>query len=98
MDGLGSGSAASAPVTAGTELAFQFGASPLPGRASCEIEMILIRTDGLAVNLATQTVTEPIAGDIHPQDGPHLYQEVAGQVTLQVRSDCSWAATVWDPY
>jgi hypothetical protein len=98
MDGLGSGSAASAPVTAATELVVQFAANPLPDRASCELEMILIRTDGLAINLATTTVTEPIAGDIHPQDGPHLYQEEAGQVTLQIRSDCSWAATVWDPH
>lgn len=94
MDGLGSGSAASANVPAATELVVQFAANPLPDRASCEIEITLIRTDGLAINLATQTVTEPIAGDIHPQDGPHLFQEVAGQVTLQIRSDCSWATTV----
>ena len=90
MDGLGSGSAASAQVPAATELRVQFGATPLPDRASCGIEITLIRTDGLAVNLATSTVTEPVAGDIHALDGPHLFQEVAGQVTLQVRSDCSW--------
>ena len=94
MDGLGSGSAASAQVPAATELRVQFGAAPLPERASCEIEITLIRTDGLAVNLATNTVTEPVAGDIHALDGPHLFQEVAGQVTLQVRSDCSWTAGV----
>jgi hypothetical protein len=94
LDGLGSGSADSADVAAATELRVQFAAAPLLDRASCEIEMTFIRTDGLAINLATTTFTEPLAGEIHALDGTHLFQEVAGQVTLQVTSNCSWTAGV----
>ena len=99
--GLGSGTAVSAPVPAGTPLTVDVAAAPMPDSESCEIDVTLIRTDGLGVNVATQTVTEPVAfqlgASIDYGGLQSLFQEEAGTVTLEVETDCSYAASLTQP-
>ena len=101
IDGLGSGAEVSAPVPAGTPVTVDFAAAPMPDNDSCELDVTLIRTDGLGVNVATQTVTEPVAfqfgASIDYGGLQSLFQEEAGDVTLQVETDCSYAASLTQP-
>ena len=87
--------------SAGTPITVDFAAAPMPASDSCELDVTLIRTDGLAVNVATQTVTEPIAfqfgASIEGGGMQGLFQEEAGDVTLQVETDCSYAASLTQP-
>ena len=99
--GLGTGSDVSAPVLAGTPVTVDFAAAPMPASESCELDVTVIRTDGLGVNVATQTVTEPVAfqfgASIEGGGMQGLFQEEAGDVTLQVETDCSYAASLTQP-
>ena len=97
MYGIGTGTAASADVAVGTPVTVRFAATPVTDRDQCEIDVTLIRSDGAAVNVATDAVTEPEVVQMTPQEMSALWQEEAGQVTLQVKSDCSWAATLTTP-
>lgn len=101
IHGVGSGTAATADVARGTPLTVKFAAVPLADDDSCELEVTVIRTDGAAVNVATQTVTEAtvfqIGADIEGGGLTSLFQEEAGTVTLQVRSDCAFSANVLYP-
>jgi hypothetical protein len=101
VHGLGTGTDVSAPVPAGTPVTVDFAAAPMPASDSCELDVTLIRTDGLGVNVATQTVTEPVAfqfgASIDYGGLQSLFQEEAGDVTLQVETDCSYAASLTQP-
>ena len=93
--GIGSGTAASYELPLhGTPTTVRFAATPMPDRDACEIEVTLIRTDGTAVNVATESVTEPMVAQLSATELSSLFQEEAGRVTLQVRTDCSYAATL----
>ena len=95
--GLGSGTAAEEDVLHGTPTTVRFAAAPMPDRDACEIEVTLIRTDGANVNVATEQVTEPMVAELSANQLSSLFQEEAGTVTLQVRTDCSYAATLTLP-
>lgn len=96
--GLGSGTAASYELPLhGTPTTVRFAATPMPDRDECEIEVTLIRTDGAAVNVATESVTEPMVAQLAADQLSSLFQEEAGTVTLQVRTDCSYAAALTLP-
>jgi hypothetical protein len=86
---------------AGTPVSVAFAAAPLAGDEDCEAEVTLIRTDGAAVNVATQSVSEAVAfelgADIEGGGLASLFQEEAGTVTLEVASDCSYAASIIAP-
>ena len=73
----------------------------MPASDSCELDVTVIRTDGLGVNVATQTVTDPVAfqfgASIEGGGMQGLFQEEAGDVTLQVETDCSYAASLTQP-
>ena len=101
IHGLGSGSDVSTEVPAGTPLGVEVGAAPMPDSDSCELDVTVIRTDGFAVNVATQTVTDPVAfqfgASIEGGGMQGLFQEEAGDVTLQVETDCSYAASLTQP-
>ena len=101
IHGLGTGTDVSAPVLAGTPVTVDFAAAPMPASDSCELDVTLIRTDGLGVNVATQTVTDPVAfqfgASIEGGGMQGLFQEEAGDVTLQVETDCSCAASLTQP-
>jgi hypothetical protein len=95
--GIGSGTAASADVAVGTPVTVRFAATPMADADQCEIDVTLIRSDGTAVNVATDTVSEPEVVEMTPDEMSGLWQEEAGQVTLQVKSDCSYAAKLIAP-
>ena len=97
LHGVGSGSAASAEVTLGTPLTARFAATPMDGRDSCEIEVTVIGTDGLALNVATESLSGPKVAQKSASELPSLWQEDAGAVTIQVKTDCSFAASLIMP-
>jgi hypothetical protein len=96
-DGLGSGAAISGDVTDFSPLYVNVVAAPMPGDLSCEAEVILIGTDGEHVTIGASEVTEPTPFFSSPLENDALYQADPGKVTLQVRSDCSWAAMAFVP-
>jgi hypothetical protein len=99
--GQGGGGQISVEVPMGTPITVQVAMAPMEDEESCDIDVTLIRTDGLGVNLATQTVTEPdafqLAASIDFGGVPSLFQEEAGTVTLEVETDCSWTASLTQP-
>jgi hypothetical protein len=96
-DGLGSGQAVSGDVTEFAPLYVNVVASPMPGDASCEAEVVLTGTDGEAITIGSAEVTEATQFFASPLENAALLQEAAGRVTLQVRSDCSWAGMAFIP-
>ncbi|MDQ2673575.1 MAG: hypothetical protein M3Y40_02870 [Chloroflexota bacterium] len=97
VHGNGSGAAASGDLPADAPITVRFAAGPTDGRDSCELDVTLIGTDGLAVNVATETMTDTRVYQLSTFQYPSLYQEEAGRATLQVKSDCTFAATVSIP-
>ena len=95
--GQGSGDSVSADALAGTPISVRFAAVPMPEADECEIDITVIKSDGLGVNIATQTVTDVDIFEIDATELPSLFQEEAGEVTLQVESDCSFAARMIAP-
>jgi hypothetical protein len=96
VHGLGSGTDVSARVPRGTPLTVELGAAPMPD-SDCELDVTLIRSDGLGVNVATESLTGPYAFQLSANELPSLFQEEAGDVTLQVETDCSYAASLTQP-
>ena len=96
-DGLGSGKAVSGDVSAYALLYVNVVAAPMPGDASCEAEVVLTGTDGEAVTIGSSEVAEATQFFASPLENAALVQETAGTVTLQVRSDCSWAGMAFIP-
>lgn len=101
VHGLGSGADIDMTVPMGTPITVDVAAAPMPDQETCDIDVTLIRTDGLGVNVATQTVTEPdafqIGASIDYGGLQSLFQEEAGTVTLEVETDCSYAASLTQP-
>lgn len=96
-DGLGSGKAVTGEVTDNSPLYVNVVAAPVLGDTSCEAEVVLIGTDGEVVTIGASEVTEPTQFFGSPLENAALHQADAGNVTLQVRSDCSWAGMAFIP-
>jgi len=99
--GQGSDGEISMDVPMGTPVTVDVGYAPMAGDDSCDLDVTVIRTDGLGVNVATQTVTEAdsfqFGASIDYGGLQSLFQEEAGTVTLQVETDCSYAASLTQP-
>jgi hypothetical protein len=99
--GQGGDGEISMDVPMGTPVTVDVAYAPMTGDDTCDLDVTVIRTDGLGVNVATQTVTEPDAfqfgASIDYGGLQSLFQEEAGTVTLQVETDCSWAASLTQP-
>jgi hypothetical protein len=95
--GLGSGTAVNVDVPMGTPTTVRFAAVPTADRDECEIDVTLVRTDGLGVNVATNTVTEAEAFQLAADQLSSLFMEEAGTATLQVRTDCNYSAALIQP-
>lgn len=95
LDGRGSGDADSATVAPDTALVARVMASPMEGRDSCEIEVTVAGVDGahVTVNAATE-IDEPTEFLRSGLDDEALRQAEGGQVSMQVRSDCTFAASL----
>ena len=100
-DAQGTSGEISMDVPMGTPVTVDVAMAPVAPAGSCELDVTLMRTDGTAVNVATQTVTEPDAFQFGPSIDygglQSLFQEEAGTVTLQVETDCSWTASLTQP-
>lgn len=96
--GLGSGTAVNVEIPLmGTPTVVRYAAAPMADRDECEIEVTLIRTDGLAVNIATDTLIEARVFQLAADELSSLFMEEAGTATLQVRTDCNYAASLSQP-
>jgi hypothetical protein len=99
VHGLGNGTAVNATIAHGTPLTVDVAAAPMPDRDSCEIEVTLVRTDGLGVNVATESLTGPYAFQLSANELSSLFMEEAGTATLQIKTNCSYAASLtYPPY
>lgn len=97
MHGQGTGGSVDTDVIVGTPTTVRFAAAPMPKEESCDIDVTLIRTDGTAVNVGTDTVTETEVFQLSANELSSLFQEEAGTVTLEVETDCSFAASLTVP-
>ena len=97
IHGFGSGTAVNAEIPAGTPTTVRFAAAPMANRDECEIEVTLTRTDGLAVNVATENLTEARVAQLAADQLSSLFMEEAGRATLQVRTDCNYSAALITP-
>lgn len=95
--GVGQGSSASADVIAGTPVTVRFAARPVDGALSCDIDVMVIGTDGLGVNVATETLEDTRVYALSTFQLPSLFQEEAGTVRLDVTTDCTFAASMTMP-
>lgn len=96
-DGLGSGKAVAGTVDDVSPLYVNAVVTPMPGEASCEAEVVLIGTDGTHALIGSGTVSETTRFFSSPVENDDLYQAEGGQITLQVRTDCAWAAMAFEP-
>ncbi len=96
-DGLGSGKAVTGTVTAFAPLYVNAVVSPMSGDDSCTAEVVVVGTDGTVVEIGSGTVTETTQFFSSPLENSDLTQEDAGTITLQVRTDCAWAAMAFEP-
>lgn len=97
IDGLGTGGAATGEARAGAGLYVNVAVTPMPGDEGCQAEVTLIGTDGEATTLAGGEITETTILFSSPLENRATVQEQAGQFTLQVKTDCSWAAMAFEP-
>jgi hypothetical protein len=96
--GLGSGTAVNVDIPlVGTPTIVRYAAAPMAGRDECEIEVTLLRTDGLGVNVATDTLIEARVFQLAADELSSLFMEEAGTATLQVRTNCNYAASLTQP-
>lgn len=97
INGQGEGASEGVDTIGGHPLSVRFAAAPMPDADSCELDVTLVRTDGTAVNVATETVIHVMVVEVTSQQLSSLFQEAAGTVTLEVETDCSFAATMSMP-
>jgi len=82
-------------VSRGTIITLDFAATPMPDRDACELAITLLGTDGVTIYSVTESVT--VATWPTTPRMPELFQEEAGSVTLEIETDCSYAAAMWLP-
>ena len=97
INGQGEGASEGVDTSGGHPLTGRFAAAPMPDADECEIDVTVIKTDGSAVNVATNTVAEVEVVEMTSMQLSSLFQEEAGEVTLQVETDCSFAAHMTMP-
>ncbi len=97
MHGLGSGTTVTSDVSRGTMITLNFAATPMPDRDACEFAITLLATDGVTIYSVTESVTATTVQQVTRDDVPDLFQEEAGSVTLEIETDCSYAAAMCIP-
>jgi hypothetical protein len=97
ISGQGDGDSVSTDVIMGTPATVRWAVAPMAGDDECEIELTVLKPDGLGVNVATETVTELRVEELTAMQLPSLFLEEAGTVTLEVETDCSFAASMTTP-
>lgn len=97
INGQGEGDSVTVDVLVGTPISVRFAAVPMPDADDCNIDVTVINVDGSAANVATDTIGGIVIGEVTPFEIPSLFQNEAGTVTLEVETDCSFAATMVAP-
>lgn len=97
VHGLGSGATVTGEVSIGTPITLDYAATPVADRDACELAITLVGTDGATIYSVTESVTGAIVQQVTRDHEPSLFQEEAGTVTLEVETDCSYAAAMWLP-
>jgi hypothetical protein len=97
MDGFGSGDAETAVVPDHAGLYVNAVAAPMPDGDTCEIEVLLVGTDGETITIGSGQIDAVTSFFASPLENAALSQQAGGSVTFEVRSDCSWAGTVTNP-
>jgi hypothetical protein len=97
MDGLGTGAKGVGQARAGAGLVVNVAVTPMPDQERCEAEVILTGTDGRTTTLAGGEITETLTLFSGPLENSAAIQREAGEFTLEVRTDCSWAGMVVEP-
>lgn len=97
IHGLGSGTTVTGEVSIGTPITLDFAATPMPDRDACELAITLLGTDGATIYSVTESVTVATVQQVTREDVPGLFQNEAGSVTLNIETDCSYAAAMWLP-
>ncbi|MDQ3690741.1 MAG: hypothetical protein M3406_12060 [Chloroflexota bacterium] len=95
--GVGSGTMVAGEVRIGTPITLDYAATPVADRDACELTITIVGTDGATIYSVTESVTGAIVQQVTRDDEPSLFQEEAGSVTLEVVTDCSYAATIFLP-
>lgn len=97
INGQGEGGSVTAEVIVGTPISVRFAAVPMPDADECDLDINVINVDGSAANIVTDTIDDVAIGEFGPFEMPSLFQNEAGTVTLEVETDCSFAATMIAP-
>jgi hypothetical protein len=98
LDGQGFSASASGHVGSYAPLMVNHAVTPLAGDESCTFAMTLVGTRGQLIELVPQqVVTEARVGQVFAGNLEELYMDVEGDVTLDVTSDCSFAAAISIP-
>lgn len=97
IHGQGDGDAVTTDVIVGTPVSVRYAAIPMAGDDECDIEVTVTNTDGTVVEVVTETLTEIRMEAVSPFQFPALFQNEAGTVTLEVDTDCSFAASLSTP-
>lgn len=97
IHGQGEGDSVTVDVIVGTPVTVRFAAVPMPDADECDIDVTVMNTDGSAANVVTDTIDDVVIGEVTPFAIPSLFQNEAGEVTLEVETDCSFAAMMLAP-
>lgn len=97
ISGQGDGASVESDVILGTPVTVRYAAVPMAGEDECDIHVTVTATDGSAIEVASETLTEIRIEEISPFQVSELFQGEAGTVTLTVETDCSFAATMLTP-
>ena len=97
LHGQGEGGSVTVDALVGTPISVRFAAVPMPDADECDIDVNVTNTDGSAANVQTGTIDDVLIGEVTPFAIPSLFQNEAGTVTLDVETDCSFAATMIAP-
>lgn len=97
VHGLGSGATVAGDVSVGTPITLDFAATPMPGADACEFAITLLGTDGATIYSLNESVTAAIVRQVTRDDVPALFQDEAGSVSLEIETECSYAAAMWLP-
>ena len=95
IDNEGSGTADSFDVAAGDQLYVNVTAAPMAGDEDCQIDITVTTSDGETVTInGVNRISGPTSFFASPLEQSALRLESAGESTIQVRTDCTFAGTV----
>lgn len=96
-DGQGEGLTVSGTAPGGAQLYVNVLAAPMPGTERCEAAVTIVDPSGQRLVVGSGTVSDLTTFFASPLEQGGLRLEGGGEVSLEVETDCSWAASVENP-